>query len=67
MAVNVRTITLWRAEVDNKPGTLAQTLRYGFRRAKVASISATIFGVSGRRLRRDVGVLKTPRRNIMYW
>lgn len=26
MPVNVRKITLWRAEVDNKPGVLAETL-----------------------------------------
>ena len=26
MAVRVRTITLWRREVENKPGALARTL-----------------------------------------
>ena len=52
MPVHVRPITLWRAEVDNQPGVLAQTLE------PLAAAGADLQVVMGYRL--PGGIHRTP-------
>lgn len=61
MAVSVKTITLWRREVDNKSGALAQTLEplaragadlsvlMGYRNPQQSTATIELYPISGKR------------------